>query len=203
MAAGRVCFFGESDFPQQKAISWEDRELRSIIQHPGEKSFNLEGSSGWQYTASTSPSGQYCFLGHLKSTSLMLINTFIETPLFVNPYHKLCIIFIYCHIFFTLKTTKKFLPCFSHPMNPCITWEKTTLVEAYELRTDGILGAWSSLSVTQFSLWNGWTCFGCLGLDSIRIERVFCHPHLTGRNLESDFLLFAFLLCPSILGHVI
>lgn len=29
------------------------------------------------------------FVGHLKSTSLMRINTSIETPLFVNPYHKL------------------------------------------------------------------------------------------------------------------
>lgn len=60
-----MCFFGESNFPQQRAISWENRQLRYIIQQLGDKSFSLEGRSGWQYKASTSTSGPYCLCGEI------------------------------------------------------------------------------------------------------------------------------------------
>ena len=122
-----MCFFGESDFPQQRAISWENRQLRSIIQQLG------DSLSIWKEDLDSSTKHPLihlvhtAYVGKSQSTSLTRIITSTETPLLVTPHHKLCTIFIYCHIFFTLEITKKNLPPFSHPMNPCITSEKTQI----------------------------------------------------------------------------
>ena len=92
---------------QLRTISWEDRHLSSIIQHQGSKSFSLEGGSGWQCTGSTRNQIHTASVGNLQATSVIWIIASIKTLSLLIPYHKLCIIFIYWHIFLKWGQPKK------------------------------------------------------------------------------------------------